>query len=541
MSSNDSGVQPSRPNGSTSSGKLRPPQWLNDLRAHVESKTRLNRLLFTAVVIVILLDTLMILYALSSLVARMSFAGVGLVDSLPLSLYILPLLVILVSVLRGYVGTRVALGALVILGISGVVFGVLSNLVRGFVVLSFLNLFAVLLMPLLGPVLPPVRPKNMGRKGLVWLVVLNLLGAMFPVSVYVMGQVPVGSVDASPAQVYVDIPMSPELVPQAASVLSNLSAHSLGADLRVSVDNNESWSRLEVWLTMLDSFDDIPILITLSLNRSVLIQSPMTTLGSTGLFDSMYGSYSDAIEQLTYVLEDAGISAAATTVMFDMRLSEPEWAALMGRMRSIDLAGVTSLYRHTLDLVSRSTVESLGLGLIASVHGAGLEVGFLIESFAFDDWLDNDTKVMLACGVTAFALNEADRIEVDCSRSRFSREMNGDVGEYLAYSYGLSAGAMNGARLVGLRLGRLYDESGPMGSVLTPAMLQRDITVASGTGVSAITVESITELMSHGGNWPEALLGPGSEAEPVGVRYTFRIYAFRAVTMAIDSFDALTW
>jgi len=457
----------------------------------------------------------MILYALSSLVTRMSFASVGLADSLPLSLYILPLLVILVSVLRGYARTRIALGALVILGISGVVFGVISNLVRGFVVLSFLNLIAVLLMP------------------------LNLLGAMFPVSVYVMGQVPVGSVDASPAQVYVDIPMSPELVPQAASILSNLSDHSLGADLRVSVDNNESWSRLEVWLTMLDSFGDIPALITLSLNRSALIQSPVTTLGSTGLFESMYGSYSDAIGQLTYVLEDAGISDASMTVMFDMRLSEPEWAALMGQMRSIDLAGVTLLYRHALDLVSRSTVESLGLGLTASVHDAGLVVGFLIESFAFDDWLDNDTMVMLACGVTAFVLNEADRIEVDCSRSRFSREMNGDVGEYLAYSYGLSAGAMNGARLVGLRLGRLYDELGPTGSILTPTMLQRDIAAASGTGVSAITVESVTELMSYGGDWPEALLGHGSDGEPVGVRYTFRIYAFRAVTVAIDSFDAL--
>ena len=522
-----------------SSSRLRPLRWLSGLRKRVEGKPRLNRSLFTVVVIVIASNTLMILYALTSLMARMNFAGVGFVDSLPLSLYVLPLLVILVSVLRGYVRTRVALSALVTLGISSVVLGVLSNLVRGFVLLSLLNLVAVLFIPLLGPVLPSGRPKNLGRKSVVWLVVLNLLGAMFPVSVYVMGQIPIGSVDASHAQVYVDIPMSPELVPQAASVLSNLSAHSLGANFRVFVDNNESWKRLELWLTALESFDDIPTLITLSLNRSALIQAPVTTLGSAGLFESMYESYSDAIERLIYVLEDAGISAAAKTVMFDMRLSELEWAALMARMRSIDLCAVTLLYRHTLDLVSKSTVDSLGLGLVASAQAAGLEVGFLIESFALDDWLDNDTVVMLACGVTTSVLNEASRIEVDCSRSRFSKEMNGDVGEYLAYSYGRSAGALKGTRLVSLRLGRLYDELGPAESVLTPTMLQRDIAVASGTGVSAITVESVTELLSYGGDWPEALLGHGSDGDSVGVRYTFRIYAFRAVTMAIDSFDAL--
>jgi hypothetical protein len=61
-----------------------------------------------------------------------------------------------------------------------------------------------------------------------------------------------------------------------------------------------------------------------------------------------------------------------------------------------------------------------------------------------------------------------------------------------------------------------------------------------GNGISKITIGSLPSLLSAFGNNAIAELRTALDATTQGVAtYTFRIYAFRAVFIAIDAFDFL--
>jgi len=71
-------------------------------------------------------------------------------------------------------------------------------------------------------------------------------------------------------------------------------------------------------------------------------------------------------------------------------------------------------------------------------------------------------------------------------------------------------------------------------------ILCNDIVLASGNGVDNITIDSLPSLLSSFGSTAvtdlRELINTVSTASAT---YTFRIYAYRAVFIAIDSFDFL--
>lgn len=72
----------------------------------------------------------------------------------------------------------------------------------------------------------------------------------------------------------------------------------------------------------------------------------------------------------------------------------------------------------------------------------------------------------------------------------------------------------------------------------TIQLVADDISIASGNGAARVTLESLPLLIdTFGPSALDALSTQLAAAASVGVTYTFRIYAFRAVFIAIDSFD----
>ncbi|MCK5265319.1 MAG: hypothetical protein KAR03_06895, partial [Candidatus Thorarchaeota archaeon] len=70
--------------------------------------------------------------------------------------------------------------------------------------------------------------------------------------------------------------------------------------------------------------------------------------------------------------------------------------------------------------------------------------------------------------------------------------------------------------------------------------LCNDINLATGNGVSVLTIDSLPSLLSSfGPNVLSDLRDQLDTANTATATYTFRIYAYRAVFIAIDSFDIL--
>ncbi|MHA2213883.1 MAG: hypothetical protein ACW992_12045, partial [Candidatus Thorarchaeota archaeon] len=70
--------------------------------------------------------------------------------------------------------------------------------------------------------------------------------------------------------------------------------------------------------------------------------------------------------------------------------------------------------------------------------------------------------------------------------------------------------------------------------------LAKDLLIAAANGVQRITVESLTGMISSfGENSIDEILSMMEDYDEVPITYTFRIYAFRAVLIAINAFDPI--
>lgn len=514
------------------------------IRIRINEDERLDRFLHIFSTFVFAINIVLIVYALLSLTSRMLISGVPLVDSLPMAFYILPLMIFLPLILLAYYRTRSAILAIAILVISAVVFGIISGLIRGFIVLLILNISAVVIVFVLGRFRSKYSIRKIGKRGIAWLVFLNSLGLMLPISIYIMGQVPIATVSSSEEPtIFLEMPLGAfeysyvNITPTTA-ILDEFSLSSFGIDLRVLAGDNESINRLILWLDALES-NSIQYRITISTNREALDSFDSNLLGSTSLFESLYELYWSTLERILTLMEEMSIPANHHQFVLDMRLSQLEWELLMSKTRNVDLLGFSSLIRESIDSISKDELSSIVENGNEIVSSQGISLSYSLEGFAVDDLLDNDATMMTFCGVTSETLaSSASTLEIFCDRTRYSYSMSGDVGEYLVYAYSLSP-AISSIRLgtIGLTNGLDLNPS-PVYQELDE--LAMDIVIASGNGVAEIVLSSLPFLIStYGENGPTQLK---SEIESIGiveVTYTFRVYAFRAVIMAIDSFDSI--
>ena len=120
--------------------------------------------------------------------------------------------------------------------------------------------------------------------------------------------------------------------------------------------------------------------------------------------------------------------------------------------------------------------------------------------------------------------------------------MNGDVGEYLTHTFSSTVSDLGSHW--GLRLGEIGNSTDVVGRqdgvYENLDVLCNDIALATGNGVHQITIGSLPSLLYAFG--PDAIdqLRSSIDSTQFGIAtYTFRIYAFRAVFMAIDAFDLI--
>jgi hypothetical protein len=302
-------------------------------------------------------------------------------------------------------------------------------------------------------------------------------------------------------------------------------------------DDSDSWLRLGDWLTALND-SNIPYTITLSANRADLVGPTPDILGTTTIIEQVYQSHMTALSQVATELEN--ITDGPQHVIFDFTLSQPEWQQLMLRTRSLDLIGFAGLMRSSIYSINIQTTEQLASALLQQITDVGLSSGIIIESFAIDDLQDTDNIAMRLCGVSLSSLNDWDIVQVSCSRSRFSLEMNGDVGEYLVESYSKSIGSLGSPYSIRIgEVGNITDIDGRSEFVYeTLDILADDIILATGNGVGNLTIDSLPSLItSFGSSALTDLRTILNTNEIASATYTFRIYAYRAVFIAIDSFD----
>ena len=202
--------------------------------------------------------------------------------------------------------------------------------------------------------------------------------------------------------------------------------------------------------------------------------------------------------------------------------------------------GFGSLMRTSIYSTQLSSISTASSSLYDQAQSSGFDAGLVVESFVIDDLQDGDTGAMRLCGVTTNSISQWDLILVACERSRFSYEMAGDVGEYLVHSFSSSVGGLGFHW--GLRIGEVgnsTDVQGRQDSVYESLdVFVNDVAIAAGNGVTKITIDSLPSLLSAFGNNAITELRNAIDASIHGIAtFTFRIYALRAVFMAIDSFD----
>ena len=516
-----------------------------NLRRRMRENTHFDQYSHLFVTLVLISNMLLIMYALISVTLRMTLSGVGFIDSLPIALYILPLLIFLPLMTRSFYRDRTAAWNFVFLMVCTGFFSLLSLLVRGFVIALVFNIVAAVLLFLMGRFRPKGSLKSAGKKGLVYIILLNMLGLTFPISTVIMGQTPIDGVQvAVPSNYSLEVPLNDfdfaysNLTPDS-SLISDIESLSFGLDFKLSSSNDSSWTRLVPWLTAIND-TLINYTVTLSADRASLAGNAPQNLGTNGLISAVYVEHYDAINRLDNLLITSGITKHPETVILDMTLSRVEWQKLMFHTRSLDLIGFSNLMRQSLDSISASNVDQDAHAIRMHGESAGFTMGIMVDSFVLDDVLDSDTLTMLVCGQTLSSLTSWSRVDVLCSRSRFSFEMLGDVGEYMVNSYSRSISALGShwTMRVG-EIGNLTDVDDRVDSVYTTLdQLSRDLALASGHGVGRITIGSLPSLLTAFGN--ESLNTFRSSIDDytnASATYTFRIYAFRAVFIAIDAFD----
>jgi hypothetical protein len=488
---------------------------------------------------------LLIMYALISVTLRMTLSGVGFLDSLPIALYILPLLIFLPLMTRAFYRERTAAWNFVFLMVCTVFFVLLSLLVRGFLIALSFNIVAALLLFITGRFRPKGSLKRAGKKGLAYVLLLNMLGLTFPISTVIMGQTPIDSASINTtSQIALEVPLNDFEFPfvnisSDPSLITEIESSSFNLDFRLSSANLSSWTRLSSWLSSVNN-TAINYTVTLSSDRSSLVGDEPQILGSTAILQSVYAEHSSAIDSFANLLQAENITKMPDALILDMTLSSAEWQKLMLHTRSLDLIGFSSMMRQSLDSVSRVVLENESNTIREQGQSAGFNMGILVDSFVIDDIQDSDALTMMLCGQTVESLRSWDRIELLCSRSRFSYEMNGDVGEYLVNSYSRSIALLGNQWTLRMgEIGNRTDTEGRMDLVYNSLEeISRDLTLASGHGVGKIVVGSLPSLLETFGN--DSLSDFRSSLDNyllASATYTFRIYAFRAVFIAIDAFD----
>lgn len=491
-------------------------------------------------------NMLLILYALISVTGRMTLSGVGLIDSLPIGLYILPLLIFLPIMIRAFYRERTAAWNFVFMLICTVFYSLLSLLVRGFIIFLILNLIAQALIFVIGRFRPKGSLKKASKKGLVYIVLLNMLGLTFPISTVIMGQTSIASVSShSPADIALEVPLASfdfpytNLTPTP-QLLAELESAGFSLDLHILEQDDASWDRLETWLVALNA-SVIEYSVTLTASATPPSEQ-ISFLSTTESLLSVYSNHTDSLIQLASLLAALGISNGPSVVFFDMTLSRAHWQKLMLHTRALDLVGFSALMRASLFSVEPLEVQSAAIDLAELSESFALKSGVIVEPFVLDDLQDGDTIAMRLCGQTVYTLSLWDRIEVQCSRSRFSYEMLGDVGEYMVFSYAGSISHIGTKWTMRMgEIGNVTDISGRPNLVYgSLESLAQDLYLSAGSGVPSITLGSLSSLMTAFGVDAIAELRDSIDlVTQTSVTYTFRIYAFRAVFLAIDAFDFL--
>ncbi len=512
-----------------------------NLRRRINQRITLDRALHLFICFVFAANIAIIVYALGSIIGRGIISNVPLLDALPLAFYVLPLMVILPKLLLDLYRARLALVNILILSISATVFGLISPLVRGFAVLVILNLVAGVFLFVMGRFRSTRPIRKIGKRGIAWFLLLNILGLAMPVSVVVMGQNPIAEVDKDPTiEIFLEMPLgydiSSEMFPED-NLTSALAQSGFGVDLHLLANNTQSILRFQQWVTALDN-QSVPFRITISSNKSMVLDSlSAQSLPYLTVFDVMADQYSSTLAEVSNITESMGVPSTDIDIFFDMSLSVDEWEDMMGYVRSVELAGFSSYLRNQTENLNQSQLYQSYRTIDASSQDLGFRYGFVVDGFSVDDMLDNDATVSKLNGFTSLILQEYDPIiEVDCSRSRYSKVMDGDVGEYLPYTYSLPS------RIHSMRLGTVGNQSGH-GTVEEPVYqslnaVVTDIVIASGNGVSQVVISSLPSIItSFGIDGISGLRTEFDAMDSAEVTYTFRIYAFRSVIAAIDSFD----
>ncbi len=517
------------------------------LRSRVRRNVKVDGWLHLFATGVLVLNISLILYAMLSLTIRMSLAGLGFLDSLPIVLYILPLMIILPLMVRAYYRDRFAPVNFIILLIASGFFGVLSLLVHGFIIFLLLNAATLCIIFLMGRFRPETSIRQVGRKTCVTLIIINLLGFSFPVTTLALGQTPLalieptGEMDLTLEVPLADFEFGYINVTPSEPLLQNLSSAGVGLDLHLLEGNVDSMNRLRDWLAALNQ-SSVPYTITMTSPRESFLEGDPSSLGTTSLIQGVYQSHLSSLQQVDSELESLNMTSMPYCIYFDMTLSALEWQILMARTRSLDLPGFSSLFRSSIDSIDASALETGAALLTSESDTLDLSSGVLVESFILDDLQDADSVAMKVCGQTVQTLSQWDMVQVDCSRSGFSYEMQGDVGEYLSYSFSRTVSQYGPAW--SMRLGVVGNEtdiqSRPNQVYNSLGSIAADLVIADGNGVASLTLESLPHLFAAFG--PDAvddLMTSIEDVTQVGVTYTFRIYAFRAVFIAIDSFDPI--
>jgi hypothetical protein len=391
---------------------------------------------------------------------------------------------------------------------------------------------------------PRGKLRAAGKKVIAYFLFVNLLGLSFPISIIAMGQNPIATIPVNiTPEIRLSVPLAdmdyPYLnVTLTSQLLSDIFTYTFHLDLHILESDVSSWARLRTWLLALND-TEISYSITLTADRASLAGENPVTLATSELIEDVYESHRNALNQLVDV-ELVNITNSPEFLLFDMTLSRPEWQELMLRTRSLDLMGFGGLMRTSIYSVEKDRIENASTTLYDEAFASGIPTGLLIETFVVDDLQDLDSYAMRLCGVTSSSLQDWDYLSVSCSRSRFSFEMNGDVGEYLVHSYSSSIDGSGTPWSIRIgEVGNSTDMLGRTDSVYEDlTVFMNDVALALGNGVSQITIDSLPSLFNAFGNDSLTTLRSAIDGIESGVStYTFRIYAFRAVFLAIDAFD----
>lgn len=514
------------------------------VRRRVNSVPKYDLFIHRFITVVLTVNMILILYALISVTFGMTLSGVGFVDSLPIALYILPMMIILPIMIRAYYRGRTAAWNFMFLTICTVFFGMLSLLVRGFAICLVFNIIAVVSLFFMGRVRPKGKLREAGKKVIAYFLFVNLLGLSFPVSIVLMGQNPIAitTVNEIP-EIRLSVPLADfdypyQNVTPTSQLLSDVLTNIFYLDIHILENDPLSWTRLRTWLLALND-TEIIYSITLTADRAALAGDDPQTLATTELIEAIYESHRTALSQLVNA-ELVNITNGPEFVLFDMTLSGPEWQALMLRTRNLDLVGFSGLMRTSIYSVDKTRIENASSILHDEAVASGIQSGLLVETFVVDDLLDGDSIAMRLCGATPSSLREWGHMSVLCSRSRFSTEMRGDVGEYLVHSYSSSIDGLGSPWSIRLgEVGNSTDVLGRPDSVYGNLdVLVNDIALAVGNGVRRVTLDSLPSFLSAFGSDSLSTLRSAIDGTEHGVAtYTFRIYAYRAVFLAIDAFD----